>query len=130
MLGRNVLAKEASNPSTRFVETYGGAVPKLPGIRAFLRDKGPQRRGVIHDGWKLILGSGPPVSRSIIRAELYYLPDDPNEEKDLAAQRPDRLKELTNLVEKWDEQCPHGHAVEAHLDADDVEALKSLGYLE
>jgi hypothetical protein len=76
---------------------------------------------VIHDGWKLIRGSGP---------ELYYLPDDPKEEKDLAAQRPDRVKDLTDLVEKWNEQCPRGHAVEAHLDADDVQALKSLGYLE
>ncbi len=121
MLGRNLLAKEGSNPRTRFVETYGGAVPKLPGLRAFLRDKSPQRRGVIHDGWKLIRGAGP---------ELYYLPDDPKEEKNLASQLPDRVKDLTDLVEKWNEQCPHRHAVEAHLDADDVEALKSLGYLE
>ncbi len=121
MLGRNLLACDSAKPSTRYVETYGGAVPKLPGIRAILRDSGPQRRGVIHDGWKLIKGGGP---------ELYYLPDDPREEKNLAKERPDMLKQLCDLIEKWDAQCPRGTAVQPKLDEDDINALKSLGYLE
>jgi len=121
MLGRNLLAKDEAAPSTRFVETYGGAVPKLPGVHALLRDKGPQRRGVIHDGWKLIRGGG---------TELYYLPDDPKEEKDLSVKRPDMVKELQGLIDKWDAQCPVKRAVAASLDEEDVQALKSLGYLE
>jgi arylsulfatase A-like enzyme len=121
MLGRNVLVSGGSVPHTRFVETYGGAVPKLPGIRSILRDAGPQRHGVIHEGWKLIRGSGP---------ELYYLPEDPNETKNLAEEHPERVKELTDLIEKWHSQCPQGQAAAAHLGEDDVQALKSLGYLE
>jgi arylsulfatase A-like enzyme len=121
MLGRNVLVRGSSVPHTRFVETYGGAVPKLPGIRSILRDAGPQRHGVIHEGWKLIRGSGP---------ELYYLPEDPNETKNLAEEHPERVKELTDLIEKWHSQCPRGQAAAAHLGEDDVQALKSLGYLE
>jgi hypothetical protein len=80
------------------------------------------RRGVIHEGWKLIRGGDGP--------ELYYLPDDPKEECNLASRLRDRVEELTDLIKTWNEQCPRGHARRANLDEEDVQALKSLGYLE
>jgi arylsulfatase A-like enzyme len=122
MLGRNLLDLGPSAVSTRFVETYGGAVPRLPGVKAWLADRGPMRRGVIHEGWKLIRGGDGP--------ELYYLPDDPKEECNLASRLRDRVEELTDLIKTWNEQCPRGHARRANLDEEDVQALKSLGYLE
>ncbi len=120
MLGRNVVSGGQATP-TRYIETYGGAVPRVPIIKALLRRSGPQERGVIHEGWKLILGSG---------TELFYLPDDPNELHNVAGENPERVAELRNMTEQWDKQCPRGKAQESKLSAEDVEALKSLGYLQ
>ena len=122
MLGHSLLDASAPAVHTRFVETYGGAVPKVPGIKSLLADRGPMRRGVIHQGWKLIRGGKGP--------ELYCLAEDPNEEHNRAKEAPDRLKELSNLLDTWSEQCPRGRAKEVPLSEEDREALKSLGYLE
>jgi hypothetical protein len=122
MLGRNLAAANIPAAGTRFVETYGGAVPKVLGIRALLAERGPQRRGVIHEGWKLIEGGDGP--------ELFCLQEDPKEERNLASKRPDLVQELTKLVKTWDKECPRGKARQSHLSEEDVQVLKSLGYLE
>ena len=122
MLGHNLLAASPSTIRTRFVETYGGAVPKAPGMKALLAGRGPLRRGVLHEGWKLIRGGSGP--------ELFYLPDDPHELNNLAEKAPERVDELTKLFEKWDRECPHGNSRKAELSTEDLEALRSLGYLE
>jgi len=87
-----------------------------------MADRGPMRQGVIREGWKLILGGDKP--------ELFYLPDDSGELNNLALKNPERVKELSKLVETWDKQHPHGETQASALSTDDVEALKSLGYLE
>lgn len=52
---------------------------------------------VVRQGdWKLIL----PVA-STQPAELYHIPKDPTEEKNLAAENPQRVKELTGLLDAW-----------------------------
>lgn len=45
--------------------------------------------------WKLILDE---TNKS---AELYDVKNDPHEERDLAAQQPERVKELTKRIERW-----------------------------
>lgn len=120
MLGRNVLMDGPVTP-TRYVETYGGAVPRLPIIKALLRNRGPLKRGIIHDGWKLILAKQP---------ELFYLPDDPGELHNVASRNPERVVELREMAEQWNKQCPRGKSQESKLSSEDVEALKSLGYLQ
>ncbi len=116
------LTREQPSSRTRFIETYGGAVPKVPGAKAIMADNRPMRRGVIQDGWKLILGG--------TDTELYYLPDDPGELKNLADNEPDRVREFTRLVSEWDQAHPRGKAGPAKLDKQDLEALRSLGYLD
>jgi arylsulfatase A-like enzyme len=49
--------------------------------------------GVMTDGWKLIVPKGKAA------VELYHLPDDPEEKKDLAGARPQKVEELTKTLE-------------------------------
>jgi arylsulfatase A-like enzyme len=120
MLGRNLLTAPTSAPA-RYIETYGGAVPNLPGAKAIMGDRPPMRQGVVLDGWKLIHHDND--------TELYNLKDDPKEEKNLVKQQPDKVKELMHLVDEFDTRTTKGEANQAPLNADDVDALKSLGYI-
>ncbi len=116
--------RKASIPAARVrvVETYGGAVPKLPGARAMMAGRPPMRQGVLHEGWKLILrGKGP---------ELFDVSTDPMELKNLAKEEPARVEKLRAFIETWDDATLRGKTVDAELSEDDLEALKSLGYLE
>ncbi|HEO71329.1 MAG TPA: hypothetical protein ENN80_08700, partial [Candidatus Hydrogenedentes bacterium] len=74
MLGIDLLHEEPPASRPRVIETYGGAVPKLPGARALMADQPPQRQGVLLEGWKLILDE-------LDCPELFHIPDDPMEEK-------------------------------------------------
>jgi len=123
MLGRDLLDGAGPSPRPRVVETYGGAVPKLPGARALMADRPPQRQGVLLEGWKLILDE-------IGRAELFNVAQDPMEETNLAAQMPARVSELRDLVNSWDQAYRRASADAASLSEDDLDALRSLGYLE
>lgn len=122
MLGKNLLAENPAMSRTRVVETYGGAVPKMPGAKALMADAAPQRMGVILEGWKLILGARHP--------ELFHLPEDPGELNNLASAMPEKVAALRHLIEAWEKEYPRGKARETSLTDDDIEALKSLGYLD
>ncbi len=122
MLGRNLRIDDGREVHTRFVETYGGAVPKLPWAKALLAHRRPMRQGVIHDGWKLILGGDGP--------ELFNLREDPLDQRNRAAQETGLVKDLTQLLDTWNKQCPKRKAKEANLTDEDQEALRSLGYLQ
>lgn len=122
MIGRDVLRNVPEANRVRVFETYGGAVPKLPGAHAVMADKAPMRQGIILEGWKLILGGGPP--------ELFYLPGDPGELDNRAAAEPARVKELQGLIEAWDKGTSTGTNESASLNTDDVSALEALGYIE
>jgi arylsulfatase A-like enzyme len=120
--GKSVTEKGIAEDRVRVIETYGGAVPKLPGARAVMADRPPMRQGVVADSWKLIL-RGP-------KTELYNLREDPAEEVNLVSDEEARVRELTVLIEAWDARYSRGGSDEAELDEDDLEALESLGYLE
>ena len=122
MLGMDLLHDAVPADRARVIETYGGAVPKLPGARAVMTARPPMRQGVTRNEWKLIL-RGP-------RTELFNVREDPMEETNLAGEMEARVRELTTLVETWSVEHPEGSAEEAELDQDDLEALEALGYLE
>jgi len=123
MLGRDALAVPEKGLRPRVIETYGGAVPKLPGAKALMADAAPQRRGVVADGWKLILDERD-------RPELFDLAEDAMEERDLARVHLDRVEALRAMVTAWERAHPRARGDAAALSAADVEALESLGYLE
>ncbi len=123
MLGLNLLKPESiPGDRVRIVETYGGAVPQIAGLRGMLEDKPPMRQSAIRDEWKLIQ-LGP-------RVELYNVSVDPEELDNQAKEKPDLVAELTELVDDWSDQYKLSEAEEAALNEDDMEALESLGYLD
>jgi hypothetical protein len=107
----------------RFLETYGGAVPRLPGAKKLLRNTSPSSQAVIQDGWKLIRSEGGVTT-------LYYLQDDKKELKNLRATNPAKFKELNEYLDRWNNANPRVKEGAPELTAEDMEALKSLGYLE
>jgi arylsulfatase A-like enzyme len=54
-----------------------------------------QQRAIRQGDWKLVVASGAPTW------ELYNLAEDIGEQNDLAAQRPDKVRELTAMWEAW-----------------------------
>ncbi len=123
MLGLNLRDPQAiPRDRARVVETYGGAVPQIAGVRGLLANKPPMRQSVLLENWKLIQ-LGPDI-------ELYNLETDPDELDNLAKDRPEHVAELASLIEKWSLEYQSGDADEAALNDDDMEALESLGYLD
>lgn len=64
--------------------------------------------------------------------ELYYLPDDPQEQKPLQDQNPEMVKQLREEVLHWADQAPLAPAekLKNQLDEGQEEQLKALGYLD
>ena len=122
MRGLDLLNTDVPDDRPRHIETYGGAVPKLPGAKALMADRPPMRRGLIQQGWKLILGGDGP--------ELFHLPDDPLEGNDIAGNHPSRVTQFTALIDAWDEAHPRTTTDAADLTKEDLQALEALGYLE
>lgn len=122
MMGVDLLNASIPASRPRVIETYGGAVPNLPGAKAVMASDPPQRRGVILNGWKLILNGN--------ERELFHIADDPMETRNLAGQEEERATQLKALIEAWEERFPRGETVDTELSGDDLRALESLGYLE
>ena len=122
MLGANVLTSEIPRGRVRAIETYGGAVLNLPGVRDVMEDADPQLQGVLLNGWKLILEGD--------RAELYFLPDDPAELENRSGEHQAKVSELSALIHAWDAETERMTAQGATLSESDIEALESLGYVE
>lgn len=122
MNGIDLLEKTPPMDRIRIFETYGGAIPRLPGARALLAGSDPIRQGVILDRWKLIVSGR--------QKELFYLPDDPGELKNLASQHPDRIEAMEALIDAWNSENKRVEEGPEALDEDDIRALESLGYIE
>ncbi|MBI4558958.1 MAG: sulfatase [Candidatus Hydrogenedentes bacterium] len=121
-LGLDLLHGVVARDRPRVIETYGGAVPKVPGMKALMAGRRPMRQAVLLEGWKLIVNGN--------ETELYRLTDDPEELQDLAPREPDLAERLHRLITEWDQRIPRRHGEAAALSEEDFRALKSLGYLE
>jgi arylsulfatase A-like enzyme len=55
---------------------------------------------ILSDGYKLIVARGPDV-QGMPPLELYHLPSDPGENRNLASERPDVALNLLNELEEW-----------------------------
>jgi len=62
-------------------------------------DKNLETRWVIRGWWKLI--DPQPQTFGFSGPELYHLKDDPNEQRNLASQRPGLVRELKDLLDQW-----------------------------
>ncbi len=121
-LGQNLLDISAASDRPRFMETYGGAIPRFPGAKTMLDSATPLCQAVLMQGWKLIqYHSG--------QNALYYLPDDRRELHNLPASQPSKCKELAQMLQEWNATHPKGKDNESLLSTEDLEALESLGYV-
>lgn len=121
MEGLDLIHAELPAHRPRVIETYGGAVPKIPGAEALLAGRPPMRQGAIEDGWKLILRDEEP--------ELFYLPEDPDELENRSELEPERVEALRARIDAWEEATESGEADSRPLTEDDLDMLESLGYL-
>lgn len=122
MLGVDLLKQPPAPDRLRVVETYGGAVVRIPGAKQMMSDQPPMLMGVLHREWKLILDGDSP--------ELYNLQSDPGELQDLADTADQRVEMLKAAIDEFESAFPRRESNEAALSEDDIEALKSQGYLD
>jgi len=122
MFGVDLIKNPPAMDRIRVVETYGGAVPHIPGAKAVMAGRRPMRQAVLLEGWKLILGGGGP--------ELFDLRKDAAEITNLVKQEHQRFEAMSKHIQAWDVATPRNDANEAQLNEQDVDALKSLGYVE
>lgn len=121
MLGTDLIKSPPPMSRVRVVETYGGAVPHIPGAKAVMAGRPPMRQAALQNKWKLIIGAGP---------ELYHLEKDAMELENVAKREPARVEDLSKHIADWDAATPRNDTSEAPLNETDVDALKSLGYVE
>lgn len=78
-------------------------------------------RGWVKDDWKLITGAEP---------ELYNLADDPGEQRNIAREQPDRVRRMTEELQRGLQRlAPGGDSAKAKaVTAEQEERLRSLGY--
>ena len=122
VMGIDLMKQTPPADRPRVVETYGGAVPGVPGAKAVMASRPPMRQSVIRGDWKLIVG-GP-------GRELFNRRTDPGELTNVIDREEKTAAELRALIEEWDGKIPKGTADAAELTNEDVDALKSLGYVE
>lgn len=122
-LGKNLLSDAIPANRPRFMETYGGAVPHVPGAKALLNNTSPTYQAVIQEGWKLIRADDHPPA-------LYHLPQDPGETRPVREDTAERSQKLGELLDHWNTAHPKGQETVAELQKEDLEALQALGYVE
>lgn len=83
-----------------------------------------QGESYMKDGWKLIRMRIPRLTES-----LYYIPDDPAEQNDLAAKKPEKLSELRDEMLRFQKSLPVGKGGEVTLSTEEIDQLRALGYM-
>jgi len=121
MTGHDLIRETVAADRPRVVETYGGAVVNLPGVKDAMADSGPSHQSALLGDWKLILEGD--------EVELFDLATDPGELDNRAESDSDRVAEMRAIIQAWIDAAPIGAATE-NLDKVDLKALESLGYLE
>jgi arylsulfatase A-like enzyme len=109
----------------------GEADPKLAAPRVLIHQNAHNLAVAVREGgWKLIwpMGSDHPLLSG--KPELFDLANDPGEERDLAASEPGRLAALRKPIERWIAKGPIARENVPHLDAEAIERLRALGYLQ
>ena len=82
-------------------------------------------RSLMVDGWKLIQTELP-----VTRKELYHIEVDPSEQRDLASTNPEVTEELTARMNRLVKSLPVAPSRTVKLERQEIEALRSLGYIK
>ena len=109
----------------------GGSDPKLAAPRVLIHQNAHNLAVAVRDGgWKLVwpMGSDHPLLSG--KPELFDLAADPGETRNLAAAEPARVEALRAHLERWIAKGPIARENVPHLDAEAVDRLRALGYLQ
>jgi len=85
---------------------YSFAAPEAPTTKETQYFEMLGHRGIWHQGWKAVTWHRPGTSFEDDRWELYHVDDDFSESRDLAAEHPEKLRELQDLW--WSEAERNG----------------------
>lgn len=121
MEGLDVLRETVPQDRVRQVETYGGAVLKLPFAKSLMAEAKPIYQCLVDEDWKLIWSGR--------RMQLYHLSEDPKELHECAAENIERAQRMKSMLQQWDRLVAHGKQRAVKLGTEDYAALGSLGYL-
>ena len=88
---------------------------------------------IIFDGWKLIHNVDRP--EGFPELELYNHAEDPLDQNDLAAEHPEIVERLAEQLEGWhqwalENKLPTSEEVAEGVDAEELERLRSLGFVQ
>ncbi len=120
--GVDVLGSDVPRTRARVVETYRGAVLNIPGAKEIMSNMGPRLQGILMDDWKLVTNGK--------RSELFHLERDPGELENVAHLHPELVATFTQQIRDWSDTVTNRRSDETELSEDDVEALRSLGYID
>ncbi len=91
-------------------------------LQSFMPESTQERRALLREGWKLIWSQG------WDRLELYNVPKDPGEERNVANDWPRRVAELKLRLEQLEEEAK-GRLLGTDVDEAELEKLRALGYV-
>ena len=88
---------------------------------------------IVWDGWKLIHNTERP--KETPEYELFDHRNDPWSLNDVAAEHPEKVEELADLLESWrrwvaSERLPTDAELTEGVSSEELERLRSLGYVQ
>jgi arylsulfatase A-like enzyme len=113
----------------------GGALPAAPGSRPLFSETNGRIYGVRTEGWRLVFNpedytpGAPGGAYPIERIELYDLAEDPREQRNVAADHPDRVEAMTRLITAWRDRDLRKELPSQEIDPETLEELQALGYV-
>jgi arylsulfatase A-like enzyme len=113
----------------------GGTLPQTPGPRPLFSETNGRIFGIRTDGWRLVFNpedytpGAPGGAYPIEPIELYRLAEDPGEQRNVAADHPDRVEALSAEVAAWRDRDLHKELPLQEIDPQTREELRALGYV-
>jgi arylsulfatase A-like enzyme len=113
----------------------GRALPASPGPRPLFSETNGRIFGVRTNGWRLVFNpedytpGAPGGAYPIEPIELYHLAEDPREQRNVAADHPDRVEALTAAIAAWRDRDLHKELPLQKIDPETLEELRALGYV-
>ncbi|MGD8895879.1 MAG: sulfatase [Acidobacteriota bacterium] len=113
----------------------GGALASAPGPRPLFSETNGRIYGVRVDGWRLIFNpedytpGAPGGAYPIAPVELYDLAADPREQRNVAADHPDRVEALTAQITSWRNRDLREDLPSQEIAPETLEELQALGYV-